>query len=442
LIIKILIFSFTKVDYPFSHEILSFFAMMSWNFKMGVVKRPGQISQTHSAFIRTAQLILIEWAYQTPYDEIAEVFQTLKGGQTASYRATMQDEHHQGAPSPPEFGVIHQDWQKQLIKTNKAVIHFMRAYFHHESSTSLGTLLAHRVLALALSKQETGAYHEIIPVNNTTLMFKNITLSQEELVQLFQKSILQAGHLLFDDLLVQKDWGLELGRTLTLSFATEGENPHRTSRGWSFAMSPSMERFKDFVIKKVLNNKAIREQWFSTRTNRVIPSMANSYYGHLDRFLRILMVLIYMTSGAPARGTEVPTILHANSPANPRSIFLDKRTRLFLIRLRYSKTFSVTGQEQGALRVLPYAVSQLVLIYLVVILPFQQCLEVYMHETTTRAQYLPFYSKGRLLTSSNLSTTLIGLTNRLLGQSINISSFRHLIQAFVRYVMPPRPRPF
>jgi hypothetical protein len=264
LIIEILIFSFTKkVDYPFSHEILSFFAMMSWNFKMGVVKRPGQISQSYSAFIRTAQLILIEWAYQTSYNEIAEVFRTFKGAQTTSYRASVQDEHHQGAPSPPEFSVIHQDWQKTLIKTNKAVIHFMRAYFHHESSTSIGTLLAHRVLALAINKQETGVYHDIIPINNTTLMFKNITLSQEQLVQLFQKSILQAGHLLFDDLLVQKDWGLELGRTLTLPLATEGENLHQTARGWSFARSPALESFHDFLIRKILNNKAIREQWFT-----------------------------------------------------------------------------------------------------------------------------------------------------------------------------------
>jgi superfamily II DNA or RNA helicase len=165
--------------------------------------------------------------------------------------------------------------------------------------------------------------------------------------------------------------------------------------------------------------------------------MANSYYSYMDRFLRILMVLIYMTSGAPARGTEVPTILHANSPANPRSLFLDKRTNLFLIRLRYSKTFSQTGREQGALRLLPYAVSQLVLIYLVIIVPFREFLEGYMHKTTTRGSYLLFYSKTRLLTSSNLSTTLIGLSNRLLGQSINISSFRHMMQAFIRYMMPP-----
>jgi hypothetical protein len=60
-----------------------------------------------------------------------------------------------------------------------------------------------------------------------------------------------------------------------------------------------------------------------------------------------------------------------------------------------------------------------------------------MHKTTTRGSYLLFYSRTRLLTSSNLSTTLIGLSNRLLGQSINISSFRHMMQAFIRYMMPP-----
>jgi hypothetical protein len=139
------------------------------------------------------------------------------------------------------------------------------------------------------------------------------------------------------------------------------------------------------------------------------------------------MALVYMTSGAPARGTEIPTILHSNSPANSRNLFLDRGTKLFMIRLRYSKNFNLTGLDQGALRVLPNSVSHLVLVFLVRVLPFTQFLHLYAEKKCSRAEFLLFYNRDRLLKSADLARSLRQLTDEFLGQPVNLGSFQHLM---------------
>jgi superfamily II DNA helicase RecQ len=142
-----------------------------------------------------------------------------------------------------------------------------------------------------------------------------------------------------------------------------------------------------------------------------------------------------MTSGAPARGTEINQVIWQNTPINPRNLFLDPVSKLFLIRLAYSKTFSHTGQEKEAVRALPQSLSYLVLAYLAYIRPFEEFLLIKLNQKLPEAHFLLFYDHRtcKPLSSKVLSRTLKNMTSETLSQPISLSPWRHLMQGFIRH---------
>ncbi|BDD62655.1 hypothetical protein MAP00_007617 [Monascus purpureus] len=125
----------------------------------------------------------------------------------------------------------------------------------------------------------------------------------------------------------------------------------------------------------------------------LIPLPAERYLFMAKKFLLHLLVLVHMTSGAPARGTEIIPLLASNSIINRRNLFLDPKSKLFLIRLRYSKVLATTGMERNAVRAIPRAPSHILLVYLVVVEPFIH----YLHQALKlrNRRSLLFFNSGR-----------------------------------------------
>jgi hypothetical protein len=147
------------------------------------------------------------------------------------------------------------------------------------------------------------------------------------------------------------------------------------------------------------------------------------------------MILLYGTSGGPPRGSEVPPILHANTPQAVRMLFLDRRHHLYILRLRYSKTASRTGLEQQAIRVLPESVSFLILAYLSLVQPFVQFLNIMETGQHSRGRELLFFHRKELIGERLLGQSLKTYSREILGQMINLQSFRQIMQGFIRYYM-------
>ncbi|KAL3428545.1 hypothetical protein BDV09DRAFT_201535, partial [Aspergillus tetrazonus] len=150
-----------------------------------------------------------------------------------------------------------------------------------------------------------------------------------------------------------------------------------------------------------------------------------------------LLALCHLTAGAPARGSEMNQVLWRNSTTTRRNLFLDPVTRLCLIRLGYSKIFSQSGETKTAVRALPQALSYLVMVYLVVVRPFEEflVLERSQQPALPDQELLLFYSmkSERIVSPRSLSWMLRQLTGQSFSQPITISSWRHLAQAFIRH---------
>lgn len=87
-------------------------------------------------------------------------------------------------------------------------------------------------------------------------------------------------------------------------------------------------------------------------------------------------MLVHLTGGAPARGTEIISIQHKNgkSSRTQRGIFIDKGFVQFVTS--YHKGYSASQQVKIIHRFIPKEVRKLVVYYLWLVEPFVQILQI------------------------------------------------------------------
>lgn len=83
-----------------------------------------------------------------------------------------------------------------------------------------------------------------------------------------------------------------------------------------------------------------------------------------------MFVLIHITSGQPARMTELVHLRLFNSRSSHRSIYLYFGSVMLLST--YSKTSSASQRDRMIARFLPNALKELLLVYLIVVRPFER----------------------------------------------------------------------
>jgi hypothetical protein len=86
-----------------------------------------------------------------------------------------------------------------------------------------------------------------------------------------------------------------------------------------------------------------------------------------DQLLQLLLTLVHMTSGQPARAPELETYLIRRTTKRPRTVFFFQG--MLMLQTIYRKSSQVTGFDMLVSRFLPKEISRLVLMYLVYVRP-------------------------------------------------------------------------
>ena len=95
------------------------------------------------------------------------------------------------------------------------------------------------------------------------------------------------------------------------------------------------------------------------------PDRMRTYMKQAWNLQEILLTIMHLTSGQPARATEIETMTICNGANTARSIYLFDNRIMTLIG--YSKTSSILRNERYIARFLPRRASQLFVIYLVIV---------------------------------------------------------------------------
>jgi hypothetical protein len=127
-----------------------------------------------------------------------------------------------------------------------------------------------------------------------------------------------------------------------------------------------------WLLQRVVGSEKLRDRFCTLDGARNIiwnPKEFQLYRAQVDQFLETLLLLVHLTAGQPARGTEITGLPHVNTTFH-RNVFVEDG--LVAIVTSYHKGYTCTGTTKIIHRYLPREISELVVYYLWLILPFVQ----------------------------------------------------------------------
>lgn len=153
----------------------------------------------------------------------------------------------------------------------------------------------------------------------------------------------------------------------------------------------------------------------------------------VDSFLEPLLLLIHLTGGQPARGTEILSLRHMNTVnGHHRNVFVENEMVSTVTTCH--KGYNVTGSTKIIHHYLPKEVGELLVYYLWIVRPGATKLQLFAHHRTGPSS--PFiWAKENVWEcwdSSRLSRILRREFQAYVGMTINIPIYRHLAIAISR----------
>ncbi|KAF2501936.1 hypothetical protein BU16DRAFT_427321, partial [Lophium mytilinum] len=141
-------------------------------------------------------------------------------------------------------------------------------------------------------------------------------------------------------------------------------------------------------------------------------------------FIEYLALAIYLTSGSPLRGEEVVLITYKNTiETGLRDLTIEPRLGLIRLNSRWHKMQNTTNIGSKSTRYFGPKLSNILKLYLLVVLPFYNFLSIKALGITTISPYLLEYNNS-IIKSSSISNLLVKETKNFFKVGINISNYR------------------
>jgi superfamily II DNA helicase RecQ len=198
-------------------------------------------------------------------------------------------------------------------------------------------------------------------------------------------------------------------------------------KGYSFLDHPDNARWKvgwEFLWERMLQEKGgwrlVEEESSSGSGSGQLQWIDQRCKAYLDRerqFLLQLFVAMHITGGQPARSPEIGSVKVRNSITSNRNIFV-VNGRVAVVTT-YDKSLKRRGKTEYVFRCFPDQISQIIVQYLVYVLPFSRVIE------KTKGDFL-FADKQRPWIKDQLSVAVAVATTKHLGVRLTVAGWRHV----------------
>lgn len=210
------------------------------------------------------------------------------------------------------------------------------------------------------------------------------------------------------------------------------DDPSQNARSWSFLADPrNREELPDrsrWVLDRVLDTEWLRDEFLKVKSDGSFHWLHRSvdrYLYRVDRFLERLLLLVHITSGQPARGTEIISLRYQNTvEGHLRNIFIEDG--LVSTVTAYHKGYSVTGSTKIIHRYLPKEIGELLVYYLWLIRPFTEKLRLLAYADKSPPSSFLWGKGSASWDGSRLTTQLKDEAKKYLKTDLNIHVYRHV----------------
>ena len=259
----------------------------------------------------------------------------------------------------PATGLFHKD---RVEVTADKVSSIMKLYFYHNSNSASAHLQSLLSYGQVLAKDNSTSFHFLWNADLTGVKFGTKIILVERLPALVHDAQQQAMTLLRQLLLLPDS------SPLMINLHKVRDHLHNTQPGYNFAVATTEEAQVEKVLCRavagsrcgtlLLMDHLCKEMEFD-------PDGTHSYLSKHDEFVKLLAVLIELSSGLPARGTELLSLQHTNMLLGPRNLFV--HDSMVFTALPTNKG---TGCQKVVPRFLPHVVGCWVVHYVTHVVPF------------------------------------------------------------------------
>ena len=246
-------------------------------------------------------------------------------------------------------------------------------------------------LAIRYNTSEIGSIYWI----DDTVYYQDIELSISTLRTFIAELLADAQSQLYTSLLFI-DPEIELLNQLPpIELSELWDNPTDSDPDFTFLRDSRNIQFgstdSDWLLKRILSNISLSQEFVSGYKPGDPKLIWNRpriqlYFSQIRSFKELLLVLVHLTSGGPARGTELLTIRFRNSLRGElRGVFIE--SNLVALVTIYHKNYSSSAKLKVIHRYLPKEVSLLIIYYLWLVEPFSYSLSLFLSESDPTAIY-------------------------------------------------------
>lgn len=269
---------------------------------------------------------------------------------------------------------------------------FLTSTHHNNLPTPIDWIFKSRSYGLKICYTTTLAGH--VSWLGNTIIYRQIQLRMDGLVNLMHLLVAQLNRTIEDLALIRYDDTCMPSLDWDQIFDDVGED----QPGYCFLQDPQNDGWasghQDWIIQCILKNPGLKTQWLvgqnsshSGQDQRFHTKTVDSYLRQVDRFRGLLFIAIHLLSGQPSRTTELLSLRYMNTPyGGHRNIFI--QNKMVMVVTLYHKGYRISGHVKVVQRYLPKELSQLVILYLWLILPFAQGIQAMASKGGQRSAFL------------------------------------------------------
>ena len=272
-------------------------------------------------------------------------------------------------------------------KTLDHVKHYCERYLQQTIETPMGEILRWRLLLFRVSKDSVGDHEAFWDESEQVLTYEDTELHMDQIPTLLESECRDCRRLLYDDLM----FGIKDVRLMHSWTVKDGANVDTV--GWNFTQHRDNEPLLKGAGKVLLAAIERSDQLcrlFLTNTGDPVSGCTwrenalASYEATVQELLKRLCVLIHISGGQPVRESEFFAMTWRNTQRRRSVTICHERV---MIHVKYHKGQQQTGRYKENVRFLADPVGELLLDYIVYVLPLRQ---IFLRKQTPEALLSPF----------------------------------------------------
>ncbi|TKA60225.1 hypothetical protein B0A55_13169, partial [Friedmanniomyces simplex] len=214
------------------------------------------------------------------------------------------------------------------------------------------------------------------------------------------------------------------------------DDPSNRSMGWSWIQDQRTQLPTDgqeWLYERIQSREDLQDRFVrSDSEGGYHRKRVRGFMRQVARFRGLMLVLMHITGGQPARGPEILSCRHRNTAAGShRNVFIEDGQVVFVTK--YHKGVQISGDMKIIHRYLPREVGELVVWYSWLALPFIERIEALVWQQTAMSDFMwPADPEGRKWTTDRMKKELQHISEKGLGQAITVAAYREIAIAISR----------